>query len=147
MYARAQNNLSTVVYITRYHKTLENVHSFMYNRFYYWNRGYFLFDVLFVFGWTNFSCVISFFLLNSILLLFFMMSLIRKNNDLPSKLYVNERNVNTFFLLFGKRSAELFILSNFVLFIVILYVLYCLYICSCITHMLYTICLKCEFKL
>lgn len=52
-----------------------------------------------------------------------MISLIRKNNDLLSKLYVNERNVNTFFLLFGKRSAELFILSNFVLLSVYMLVL------------------------
>lgn len=108
-------------------------------RFFYWNRGYF-FDVLFVLGGQNLVVLYPFFKLNSILLLFFMMSLIRKNNDLLSKFYMNERNVNTFFLLFGKRSAELFILSNFVLFIIIIHIyvssLMFIYICNCITHML-----------
>lgn len=68
----------------------------MYNQFFYRNRDYF-FDVLFVLGGQILVVLYPFFILNSILLLFFMMSLIRKNNDLLSKFCVNERNVNTFF--------------------------------------------------
>lgn len=67
-------------------------------RFFYWNRDYF-FDVLFVLGGQILVVLYPFlfFFIKFHPFIVFMISLIRKNNDLLSKFCVNERNVYTFF--------------------------------------------------